>query len=241
MVKVVSFSCVAFLICFGFCSCRNGEQSNNERGGGRVHNANSVNTYDVRVLCLDTPLAKGDEKIECNFISDCIKLSHDTIAPNYYIEIGQKKYRLDSYLYHQRSIGFWYDIFINKGCSCSFVLFCGEKENGRYQYTVLNLSEDLLKTSSYYEVQSQENKSEKQQHNTSLSHHKQNNDTIAVIRGINYSAVADSFFSKDNAFPDLYSSQQINFLLRNGTWVSQPTNEEENLIMEHFCSIRTVQ
>lgn len=174
------------------------------------------------------PLDISEDTCDCHDYS--VSLLTDTIIPNYYLEYKNKKYRLDSYLYNQRTPSFWYDIFDNRDKKCSFILFYGEKKNRRYCYTVLDITERGLLASSYYEIQEVDNVTKK---NHSFQNLK--NDTIAIIQANDIDILASVFFSKDMKFPVLKAN---NYLLREGRWLNPTSNPEVDIIMKHFEFIR---
>ncbi len=163
------------------------------------------------------PLEKSEDSCDCYDYS--VSLLTDTIIPNYYLEYKQKKYRLDSYLYNQRTPSFWYDIFDNRDKKCSFILFYGEKNNRRYCYTVIDITEEGLLASSYYEIQEVDLK----------------NDTIAIIQANDIDVLASVFFSKYTKFPTLEANM---YLLREDRLLNPTKNPEVDLILKHFEFIR---
>ena len=120
-------------------------------------------------------------------------------------------------------IVFWYDLFKNRGKSCSFVFFNGSNiAEGRYSYTIFDIaSNDSLTVSGFYRINERVPANSKQT----------NNDTLAIMEYAKISYKATDFLSSSDKFPE---TKAIHYFLRKDEWTSQQKNKEEYLIMKHY-------
>ena len=155
---------------------------------------------------------------------DLVKLTVNDNYPHYYLEYKKQRYPLYSYAeILSVPIVFWYDLFENRGKSCSFVLFNGSNiAEGRYSYTIFNIApNDSLTVSGFYRINERVPANSKQT----------NNDTLAIMEYAKISYKATDFLSSSDKFPE---TKAIHYFLRKDEWTSQQKNKEEYLIMKHY-------
>ena len=155
---------------------------------------------------------------------DLVTLTVNDNYPHYYLEYKKQRYPLYSYAeILSVPIAFWYDLFENRGKSCSFVFFNGSNTaEGRYSYAIFDIApNDSLTVSGFYRINERVPANSKQT----------NNDTLAIMEYAKISYKATDFLSSSNKFPD---TKAIHYFLRNDKWTSQPKNKEEHLIMKHY-------
>lgn len=209
MKKIVRISIFLFLV-----SCKVSTQKNV---------VNDVETYTVTIM--DWYSSKENDIPDCE--KYILSIEADTIVPNYFIKYGNEKYRLDSYLYNQGEISFWYDIFDNRSKECSFILFYAEAINQHYSYTVYNINKNNIETSRYYSIQS-----------ISPKHIKSTQiiDTISTLQYTDIVMSIKDFIDKDFKFPYV-NGINIAYLMSNGEWTRPPKDKEEELIRKHYLFI----
>jgi lipoprotein len=155
---------------------------------------------------------------------DLVKLTVNDNYPHYYLEYKKQRYPLYSYAeILSVPIVFWYDLFENRGKSCSFVLFNGSNiAEGRYSYTIFDIApNDSLTVSGFYRINERVPANSKQT----------NNDTLAIMEYAKISYKATDFLSSSDKFPE---TKAIHYFLRKDEWTSQQKNKEEYLIMKHY-------
>ena len=155
---------------------------------------------------------------------DLVTLTVNEKYPHYYLEYKKQRYPLYSYAeILSVPIVFWYDLFENRGKSCSFVFFNGSNTaEGRYSYAIFDIApNDSLTVSGFYRINERVPANSKQT----------NNDTLAIMEYAKISYKATDFLSSSNKFPD---TKAIHYFLRKDEWMSQPKNKEEYLIMKHY-------
>lgn len=159
---------------------------------------------------------------------DLVTLTVNDNYPHYYLEYKKQRYPLYSYAeILSVPIAFWYDLFENRGKSCSFVLFNGSNiAEGRYSYTIFDIApNDSLTVSGFYRINERVPANSKQT----------DNDTLAIMEYAKISYKATDFLSSSNKFPD---TKAIHYFLRNDKWTNKPKNKEEYLIMKHYEFIK---
>ena len=124
-------------------------------------------------------------------------------------------------------IVFWYDLFENRGKSCSFVFFNGSNTaEGRYSYAIFDIApNDSLTVSGFYRINERVPANSKQT----------DNDTLAIMEYAKISYKAADFLASSDKFPD---TKAIHYFLRKDEWTSKPKNKEEYLIMKHYEFIK---
>lgn len=165
---------------------------------------------------------KSTEKPTCE--EDLVTLTVNEKYPHYYLEYKKQRYPLYSYAeILSVPIVFWYDLFENRGKSCSFVFFNGSNTaEGRYSYAIFDIApNDSLTVSGFYRINERVPANSKQT----------DNDTLAIMEYAKISYKATDFLSSSDKFPD---TKAIHYFLRNDKWTSQPKNKEEYLIMKHY-------
>ena len=165
---------------------------------------------------------KSTEKPTCE--EDLVTLTVNEKYPHYYLEYKKQRYPLYSYAeILSVPIVFWYDLFENRGKSCSFVFFNGSNTaEGRYSYAIFDIApNDSLTVSGFYRINERVPANSKQT----------NNDTLAIMEYAKISYKATDFLSSSDKFPN---TKAIHYFLRKDEWMSQPKNKEEYLIMKHY-------
>lgn len=155
---------------------------------------------------------------------DLVTLTVNDNYPHYYLEYKKQRYPLYSYAeILSVPIVFWYDLFENRGKSCSFVFFNGSNTaEGRYSYAIFDIApNDSLTVSGFYRINERVPANSKQT----------DNDTLAIMEYAKISYKATDFLSSSDKFPD---TKAIRYFLRKDEWTSKPKNKEEYLIMKHY-------
>ena len=169
---------------------------------------------------------KSTEKPTCE--EDLVTLTVNEKYPHYYLEYKKQRYPLYSYAeILSVPIVFWYDLFENRGKSCSFVFFNGSNTaEGRYSYAIFDIApNDSLTVSGFYRINERVPANSKQT----------NNDTLAIMEYAKISYKAADFLASSDKFPD---TKAIHYFLRKDEWTSKPKNKEEYLIMKHYEFIK---
>lgn len=165
---------------------------------------------------------KSTEKLTCE--EDLVTLTVNEKYPHYYLEYKKQRYPLYSYAeILSVPIVFWYDLFENRGKSCSFVFFNGSNTaEGRYSYAIFDIApNDSLTVSGFYRINERVSTNSKQT----------GNDTLAIMEYAKISYKATAFLASSDKFPD---TKAIHYFLRKGEWTGKPKNKEEYLIMKHY-------
>ena len=155
---------------------------------------------------------------------DLVKLTVNDKYPHYYLEYKKQRYPLYSYAeILSVPIVFWYDLFENRGKSCSFVFFNGSNTaEGRYSYAIFDIApNDSLTLSGFYRINERVPANSKQT----------SNDTLAIMEYAKISYKAADFLASSDKFPD---TKAIHYFSRKGEWTGKPKNKEEYLIMKHY-------
>ena len=169
---------------------------------------------------------KSTEKLTCE--EDLVTLTVNEKYPHYYLEYKKQRYPLYSYAeILSVPIVFWYDLFENRGKSCSFVFFNGSNTaEGRYSYAIFDIApNDSLTVSGFYRINERVPANSKQT----------DNDTLAIMEYAKISYKAADFLASSDKFPD---TKAIQYFLRKDEWTSKPKNKEEYLIMKHYEFIK---
>jgi len=169
---------------------------------------------------------KSTEKPTCE--EDLVTLTVNEKYPHYYLEYKKQRYPLYSYAeILSVPIVFWYDLFENRGKSCSFVFFNGSNTaEGRYSYAIFDIApNDSLTVSGFYRINERVPANSKQT----------DNDTLAIMEYAKISYKAADFLASSDKFPD---TKAIHYFLRKDEWTSKPKNKEEYLIMKHYEFIK---
>ena len=169
---------------------------------------------------------KSTEKPTCE--EDLVTLTVNEKYPHYYLEYKKQGYPLYSYAeILSVPIVFWYDLFENRGKSCSFVFFNGSNTaEGRYSYAIFDIApNDSLTVSGFYRINERVPANSKQT----------DNDTLAIMEYAKISYKAADFLASSDKFPD---TKAIQYFLRKDEWTSKPKNKEEYLIMKHYEFIK---
>ena len=169
---------------------------------------------------------KSTEKPTCE--EDLVTLTVNEKYPHYYLEYKKQRYPLYSYAeILSVPIVFWYDLFENRGKSCSFVFFNGSNTaEGRYSYAIFDIApNDSLTVSGFYRINERVPANSKQT----------DNDTLAIMEYAKISYKAADFLASSDKFPD---TKAIQYFLRKDEWTSKPKNKEEYLIMKHYEFIK---
>ena len=169
---------------------------------------------------------KSTEKPTCE--EDLVTLTVNEKYPHYYLEYKKQRYPLYSYAeILSVPIVFWYDLFENRGKSCSFVFFNGSNTaEGRYSYAIFDIApNDSLTVSGFYRINERVPANSKQT----------DNDTLAIMEYAKISYKAADFLASSDKFPD---TKAIHYFLRKDEWTSKPKNKDEYLIMKHYEFIK---
>ena len=145
---------------------------------------------------------KSTEKPTCE--EDLVTLTVNEKYPHYYLEYKKQRYPLYSYAeILSVPIVFWYDLFENRGKSCSFVFFNGSNTaEGRYSYAIFDIApNDSLTVSGFYRINERVPANSKQT----------DNDTLAIMEYAKISYKAADFLASSDKFPD---TKAIHYFLR---------------------------
>jgi len=159
------------LLCLLTIACNNKKTTNTIVFENEDKKLTKDTTYISEVLSWRSEYDnKSTEKPTCE--EDLVTLTVNDNYPHYYLEYKKQRYPLYSYAeILSVPIAFWYDLFENRGKSCSFVFFNGSNTaEGRYSYAIFDIApNDSLTVSGFYRINERVPANSKQTDNDTLA------------------------------------------------------------------------